>query len=1213
MPFEKVDQAIPNFPELENRILDLWDRRRVFERTLEITRGKPEFVFYEGPPTANGLPHNGHVLTRAIKDLFPRYMTMRGHHVERRAGWDTHGLPVEVEVEKELGIRGREAILEFGVDRFARRCMNSVFRYTEEWEHLTRRIGFWVDLSEAYVTYHKSYVESVWWALSTLFERGLLYKGKKSVWWWAQGGTALSAGEVGNAYKTVDDPSVFVTLPLRNGEASLVVWTTTPWTLPSNMFAAVHPEFDYAYVEDAESGEVLIVADVLVDALSQSLGRELSRLKSVKGQALVGLRYHPPFDAFVRDHRDDRYWQVVAGNRGTSSAPQYFVTLDGGTGIVHIAPAFGEDDWKLWRGLQQDVGELDMFCAVRPDGKLDHRLADVGLEGMWVKDADKKITKYLKEQGRLLKADVYRHEYPFCWRSENDPLIQYVRDAWFVRTTDHIDRIIENNREVIWMPDHIKDGRMGDFLEGNVDWALSRERFWGTPLNIWACTLCDHRVAPKSCDDIKARNPDAFNAFERAQAEDPSLSEHLVVHKPWIDHVELPCPQCGGTMRREPEVIDVWFDSGCMPFAQLGYPHRPGSKEAFAHSFPADFISEGVDQTRGWFYSLMAVNNLVFPDAPRPVPFKRCIVLGHVLDKTGKKESKSKGNYTPPEMILDAVRLEFGVLSDEAMKKAKVTPKKGRALIAQDDYEGMDLRQDTKVQARGPSEAARTLVVQAERRLPRRVVALHADDRHALGLRACPPDIKPALVPSLQKDQRLALALEEVPAPGADAFRWFFYASNPPWNSTRHALTNVRTQQKELPIKLRNVYSFFVTYANIDRFDPVKDESSRRPAPKRALLDRWILSELEMTKREVVEHMDQFRSYEATQVLHRFVEGLSNWYVRRSRDRFWAAGREQDKLDALWTLYQCLHDSSLLLAPFLPFGAEDMYQNLVVGPYRQAEIPDSVHLRLYPTGDVRQVDESLSADMADVRALVSLGLQVRATHKLKTRQMLREAKIVLARPERWESLRAYEDIMKDELNVRELSFLQEADAFVSYRVKPNFKTLGKRLGARMKAAQAVLAGLEPSAVVHRLESGEAVELDLDGDTVRLGPDDVVTSLEAKEGFAAAGDQTGVVVLDTTLDEALLDEGRFRELLAKVQSRRKELQLDFTDRIVLHVYGSERILDVCRDRSETLQRETLTVQLSLEPLTSKLREKLKEASLETTQVDGEPVVLRVERA
>jgi isoleucyl-tRNA synthetase len=1207
MPFEKVDQAIPNFPELENRILKLWEERRVFERTLEMTRGKPEFVFYEGPPTANGLPHNGHVLTRVIKDLFPRYQTMRGHHVERRAGWDTHGLPVEVEVEKELRIRGREAILDYGVDRFSRRCMDSVFKYTEEWEHLTKRIGFWVDLDTAYVTYHKSYVESVWWALSQLFERGLLYKGHKSVWWWAQGGTALSAGEVGNAYKTVDDPSVYVKFPLRDEAASLVVWTTTPWTLPSNMFAAVHPDFDYAYAEDPETGDVLVMAEALVPTLAGKLGRELEIRRRLKGAELVGKRYRPPFDAFSKDVEDERYWSVVAGDRSMSGVPQYFVTLDSGTGVVHIAPAFGEDDWKLWRAHQSKVGELDMFCAVRPDGSLDERMAGLGLDGVWVKDADKTIIRDLKQRELLIKQETYRHEYPFCWRSDRDPLIQYVREAWFVRTTERIDAIIDNNQAVAWMPEHIRDGRMGDFLEGNVDWALSRERFWGTPLNIWVCQSCQHMEAPSSCADIEARNPGAFAAFRAAQAEDPSLAEHLIVHKPWIDAVELPCTECGGTMKREPEVIDVWFDSGCMPFAQLGYPHAEGSEAAFEKSFPADFISEAVDQTRGWFYSLQAVNNLVFPEAPSPKPFKRCIVLGHVLDKAGKKESKSSGNYTPPEIILDAVRMEFGVWSAEAAERAGVSPKKGRALIALEDFEGMDLRPGAKLQAydRTRPDVRRTLEVEANKKLPRRVVVLPEDEQTALERAPCPDDVRVAEVPKLPPSQRVVLELDTVPAPGADAFRWFFFAANPPWNSTRHSLANVRTLQKELPIKLRNVYAFFVTYANIDGFDPVKDEGQKRPAEERPMLDRWLASELERTKIQVTEHMDAFRSYEATQVLSAFVEGLSNWYVRRARDRFWAPGRAQDKLDALWTLYESLRDVTLLLAPFLPFTAEDLYQNLVRGPYGD-ELPDSVHLRLFPAGDPSRVDEALSRDMADVRALVSLGLQVRASHKLKTRQMLAEAKVVLADPSRAAAIGAYEDLIKDELNVRELVFIDKADDFVEFRTKPNFRVLGKRLGPRMKQVQKALAAMPAAEAVAALDAG-GVELELDGGPVKLGPQEVEVAVEAKKGFAAASERVGVVILDTTLDEGLIAEGLFREVLAKIQAYRKELQLDFADRIELGLEGDPSLVALCRERAETLSGEVLAATVHFGDEASRVAETAKDVD-----VDGRPLGLRVRR-
>ena len=1209
MAFAKVKQAVPNFPELENRILELWKTRAVFERSLEASRGRPEFVFYEGPPTANGLPHNGHVLTRVIKDLFPRYMTMRGYHVPRRAGWDTHGLPVEVEVEKELGISGKEAIVAYGVDRFAKKCMQSVFRYTEEWEHLTERIGFWVNLDEAYVTYHKRYIESVWWALSQLFKKGLLYQGHKVVWWWAQGGTALSSGEVGNAYKTVDDPSVYVRFPLEGEEASLVVWTTTPWTLPSNMFAAVHADFDYAYVRDEDSGHTLVLAEPLVETLADKLGRPLAVEKRVKGSDLIGRRYRPPFDVYARDlpEGDARYFRVVAGNKARTGTPQWFVTLEAGTGVVHLAPAFGEDDWKVWRNEQMKDASVGMFCAVRPDGKFDDRLAALGLEGVWVKDADRALEEDLGARGLLVHREVFRHEYPFCWRADDDPLIQYARDAWFIRTTDRIDQIIENNRQVTWMPDHIREGRFGDFLGSNVDWALSRERFWGTPLNIWTCAECDHQEAPASCAEIEERNPNAFAHFREAQKKDPELTEDLIVHKPWIDEVTYPCPGCGGTLRRVPEVIDCWFDSGCMPFAQLGYPHVPGSREAFLRAFPADFISEAIDQTRGWFYSLMAISNLLFEDAPTPHSYKRCIVLGLVLDKQGKKESKSRGNYTPPEVILDAVAMEFAPVDPEVAPYARdLKPKAGEGWIAREDLEGLDLTDGNPVRVyrRDTPDVVRMIRLRAHRKLPRRVIALAAEDRAALGLAFAPPETKPALVPTLPADQRVRVESTGVPAPGADAFRWFFYASNPPWNNTRHALSNVRTLQKELPIKLRNVYSFFVTYANIDGFDPVADEGSQRPAAERSLLDRWILSELEKTKRAVVKYMDEFQSYPATQVLSDLVEGLSNWYVRRSRERFWAEGREQDKLDAYWTLYRCLRDLAVMLAPFIPFSAEDMYQNLVVRPYGEGH-PDSVHLLLYPSGDASRIDESLSRDMAEVRALVSLGLQVRAKEKLKTRQPLAAAEIVLSDPARAEALSAYLDIMKEELNVRRVDFIRRAEAYVSYRVKPNFATLGKRLGPLMKATQKAVAAQPVDTLRAALDADGRVSLDVEGTLVDLERDDLVVSVVANEGYAAASDAEGVVILDTTLDDGLLADGLFREVLSRIQARRKELALDYAARIRLGLSGNERVIAICRARAEELKRETLTVDLVLGDTVG--------GEPAVTRVDGETLQIDIEVA
>ncbi|MEL6184818.1 MAG: class I tRNA ligase family protein, partial [Myxococcota bacterium] len=784
-------------------------------------------------------------------------------------------------------------------------------------------------------------------------------------------------------------------------------------------------------------------------------------------------------------------------------------------------------------------------------------------------------------------------------------LIQYARDAWFIKTTAQIDRVLDNNQGVAWMPDHIKNGRMGDFLEGNVDWALSRERFWGTPLNIWACEDCGTMEAPASCAAIQARNPDAFAKFEAAKAKDPSLSEDLMVHKPWIDDVTMSCRVCDGTMRRVPEVIDCWFDSGCMPFAQLGYPHAEGSKKAFEQSFPADFISEAIDQTRGWFYSLMMVSNLVFDERPPVHPYRRCIVLGHVLDKAGKKESKSSGNYTPPEVILDAVRMEFTPVSLEAKgaKGAKLPPE-GTALIGREDLDGLDLQEKAEVALyrKEASGERRKVRLKVHKSLPRRVLILSEADQAALGVESTRDVVMPKEVPRLPENRRVTIESEGLPAPGADAFRWFFFASNPPWNNTRHALSNVRGLQKELPIKLRNVFAFFITYANIDAFDPVQDEEHRRKPSERASLDRWVLSELEKTKLSVTEHMDAYRSYEATQVLTDFVDGLSNWYVRRSRDRFWAEGRGQDKLDAYWTLYQCLRDLTLLLAPFLPFMAEDMYQALVYEPYGEG-MPDSVHLRSFPGGDVSAVDEPLSRDMAEVRALVSLGLQVRASHKVKIRQPLAEAEVILSDASARARLEPYVEVMKDELNVKAIHFVERADDLVSYSVKPNFKSLGSRLGKQMKSAARRLAEAEPVEVLRALESDGGYELRLEAGEVRLGPEDVVVQVTAKEGFAAASGAVGVVVLKVELDDALVAEGRFREVLSKVQARRKALDLEFDARIRLGLEGDAELLSVCEAQAELLKSETLAADLSLgAPVEGEVHE---------VEVEGRPLRITVQ--
>ncbi len=1191
MPSPRFERVTPvtDFPEAEARVRAFWRERNIAARSLEHRRGGPRFVFYEGPPTANGLPHNGHVLTRVMKDVFPRYKAMRGFDVPRRAGWDTHGLPVEIEVEKELRISGKQAIVAYGVEPFVRRCLDSVFLYTEEWTQITDKLAFWLDVENAYVTYHQSYVESVWWALSELFKKDLLYRGYKVVWWWAQGGTVLSAAEVGEGYRTVDDPSVYVRFPLRDDpQTSLLVWTTTPWTLPSNALAAVKPDVDYAVVRDGERR--LIVAEALLPALREKREGELAVERTLRGAELVGRRYVPPFDWFERERPELDFWRVVAAD---------FVALDAGTGVVHIAPAFGEVDFELLRAEQRENPELPLLCAIVPDGSFDPEIAPAKYADRWVKECDGDLTRELKRRELLWHAEQIRHEYPFCVRSEEDPLIQYARPAWYIRTSEHVEEVLANNAKVNWLPETIRDGRFGDFLRNNVDWALSRERFWGTPLNVWINDETGALDAPASVDEILARNPDAFAAFEAARAADPELSPHLRVHKPWIDAVTWTVPGEPGVYRRVPEVIDAWFDSGSMPFAQWGYPHR--GAEAFEANFPADFISEAIDQTRGWFNSLIWISTLLFPDRPLPRPYRTCVVLGHVADREGKKESKSKGNYTPPEVILDRVRLEFAVV-----EPGEPLPR-GTAAIAREDYEGLDLHGEScgvRAYRDDAPESGIDLTLRPAR-MPRRIVALGEADRAALGVDAQRDvhEILPREVPRLPATSKLWIEDPSSSAPGADAFRWFFYASNPPWNPTRHSLGGVRAQQRELPLKLRNVYAFFTIYADIDGFDPSNQTcaAGRRAPSERALIDRWILSELALTNSVVIQQMDEFRVYDATVALTDFVDALSNWYVRRCRSRFWASGLDADKLDVHWTLYECLVALARLLAPFLPYATEQMWQNLVRRPFAEREA-ESVHLCDYPEPDGASVDRALSRSMGAVRDLVSLGLQVRTAQKLRVRQPLAAAELVLAEPELAAALADHRELIRDELNVREVHFVPNADDYVTYNITPNFRALGPRVGKRMPALKRALADADGAALLAQLAADGRVALAVDGEALTLGPDEIGVSLKARPGFAAAAGPAGVVVLSTTLSEDLIAEGLFREVLNRIQTFRKELDLEYTGRIRLTLAAAPSLLDAVRPRLEELCSEALAVEVALDSAPEP------GAHRREVSVDGEPLTI-----
>ncbi len=1149
MSTESFPKLLPTV-ELEADVLAYWKREDIFEKGLELSRDRPQYTFYEGPPTANGTPHNGHVLTRVIKDLVPRYFTMRGYHVPRKGGWDTHGLPVEVEVEKVLDIHGKEAIEAYGLERFNRKCMESVFTYVKEWETLTERIGFWVDLDQAYVTFHRYYVESVWWALSKLFEKGLLYQGHKVVWWWPQGGTALSAAEVGLGYKTVKDPSITARFRVVGQPGvSLMAWTTTPWTLPSNIALAVKPGAAYAYVQVGD--EQLIVAESLVghpDLAEALAGGEI--VKTVPAEELVGLRYEPLY-RFAEPEGDKAYLVITAD----------YVTLDTGTGVVHQAPAFGEEDYATGQ-----KNGLAFLCLVGPDGKF---VPGTGfLEGRFCKDCDGDIIKDLHARGLLATAKKVEHEYPFCWRVDKDPLIQYARPAWFIKTTALNAEALANNKAVNWLPEHIKEGRFGDFLRNNVDWALSRERFWGTPLNIWECDGCEHKVAPPSSDAIKALNPDAF---------DESIDVNLQIHKPWVDDITLPCEQCGGTMNRVPEVIDCWFDAGCMPFAQHGFPHK-GQAE-FAASFPADFISEAVDQTRGWFYALLMISTLLFDEQtcdeyglehrPFPHPYRSCIVLGHVCDPEGKKESKSKGNYVPPDLVIMG-RTKLFVQADDSLKP-------GQLGMMDSQVRSLDLNKGAKIELSASEDAERRgFTVVKARVKAKETVHLHPDDIAAMGL-----------------DDRVWIHAPFDP-PGADAFRWLFYAASPAWTNTRLSLRAVRDGQREFLIRLRNVHQFFSIYANIAGFDPAVP--APRPVGERALLDRWILHELDQLIGRVQGTMDDLLIYDAARAIQDFVDGLSNWYVRRSRARFWGEG--DDTQDALYTLYEVLEELTRVIAPFVPFLAEGLYRSLVLAPGIDA--PASVHHCAFPVQRPERGAPELATDMALIRELASLGLAARAKVGVRVRQPLGAAEVVLADPTRAAGLLPLVALIQDELNVREVRFTEDPERFVSFEVKPNFRALGKRLGKDMKACAKVLGSMPGSEVRRQVLEG-GLELELSGNVVTLTEDDVLIQVQPRGAFEAAGSRLALVALSTELDDDLREEGMSREVISRIQGLRKELDLHFTDRIRVGLGGDPALTAAVRRFWDYVARETLAVELLEAP-----------ASAQVLDVDGLELRLWAER-
>ena len=1014
--YDKVSTSL-NFVEREKEVLNFWKENHIVEKTFESRQGSDVFTFFDGPPTANGRPHIGHVETRAIKDLIPRYKTMKGYQVTRKAGWDTHGLPVELEVEKQLGINGKPQIEQYGIEPFIQKCKESVWKYKTEWEQMSDRVGYWADMEHPYVTYDDNYIESEWWSLKRIAEKGLLYKGHKVVPYCPRCGTALSSHEVAQGYKDVTETSVYVKFKVKGAENTyLLAWTTTPWTLPSNVALVVNAVEDYVYAE--KDGLTYIMAAALCASV---LGEDAKVVKTVKGQELVGMDYEPlyPFAGQTKQ----RGWYVVADS---------YVTLTDGTGIVHTAPAFGEDDARVGR-----ENNLPFVQMVNTQGKFVDEVTPWA--GMFVKDADPLIIEEMKQTGKLYAAVPYTHSYPFCWRC-NTPLLYYARASWFIKMTEVRDKLVANNRKVNWYPDNIKEGRMGNFLENVIDWGLSRERYWGTPLPVWVCDDCDHMHVIGSKAELRELGD--------------NVPEDLELHKPYVDKITLKCEKCGGVMHRVPEVIDCWYDSGSMPFAQWHYPFE--NKEIFEKNFPAQFISEAVDQTRGWFYTLEAISTLLFDRNP----FENCIVMGLVQDKDGIKMSKHIGNVISPWDVLDKQ--------------------------------------------------------------------------------------------------------------GADAVRWYFYASAAPWLPSRFSHEAVSELQRKYMGTLWNTYAFFVLYANIDNFDPKQVKGDL----KLTVMDRWVLSKLNTLIKTVDENLDGYKITEAARALSDFTDELSNWYVRRGRDRYWGSGMTEDKTAAYMTLYTVLVTMAKLTAPFTPFMAESIYQNLVRKV--DADAPESVHLCDFPVCDEKAIDKALEDDMEVVLKAVNLGRAARNSANLKIRQPLAAmyVKSESALPEEMVAL------IEDELNVKDVRFVTDARHFTTYQIKPQMRTLGPRYGKLLGKIGKHLAEADGNAVVDMLDAGKNYEFELDGTTVSLAREDMLIAPMQKPGYVAQSEGDFTVVLDSNITDELRREGYLREVISKVQTMRKEAGFEVTDRIAVYAAGSALIEDVIRTGEQTLKEGVLAVEVTV---------------------------------
>ncbi|WP_312201039.1 isoleucine--tRNA ligase [Anaerospora hongkongensis] len=1023
-----------NFVEMEKSILALWEEEGIIAKSFKMNEGKEYFTFYDGPPTANGSPHIGHVVTRVIKDLIPRYKVMKGYRVLRKAGWDTHGLPVELEVEKKLGISGKPEIEKYGVEDFVKQCKESVFTYATQWKEMSERVAFWIDMENPYVTYHNEYIESVWWSLKQLWDKDLLYKGHKIVPYCPRCGTALSSHEVAQGYKDVKDSSAYVKFRLKGENAAILVWTTTPWTLPSNVALAVNQSYDY--VEVIYQEEHVILAKERLSILES----EYELVREFKGEALLGKEYEPMF-CFAQPEKKAYY--VVHGD---------FVTLSDGTGIVHIAPAYGEDDNRL--GQKYDLPLINLVDA---QGNFVEEVTP--WQGMFVKKADEKILAFLKETGVLLKAEKYLHSYPFCWRCDT-PLLYYPRVSWFVRMSSLREQLLENNDKINWYPDNIKKGRFGNFLENVIDWGLSRERYWGTPLPIWECE-CGHR--------------ECIGSIAELQEKGLNVPDDLDLHKPYIDKQQLNCAQCGNKMQRVSEVIDCWYDSGSMPFAQYHYPFE--NRELFEQNFPAQFISEAVDQTRGWFYTLLAISTAVFGKSS----FENCVVLGHVLDKQGLKMSKHKGNVLSPFTVLDNQ--------------------------------------------------------------------------------------------------------------GADALRWYFYTASAPWLPSRFYEEAVIEAQRKFLNTLWNVYSFYVLYAEIDQFDPAKYQGRQSGH----VMDRWIISKLKTLINKVDEYLHSYKITGAAQLIEEFTDELSNWYVRRNRVRYWSMDMTEDKIDAYVTLHTVLKKLVIVAAPFVPFITEEIYRNLVFG--LNTNEPESVHLCLWPEYDASQVDAKLEKEMELAYRICGLGRSARNLANIKNRQPLPKM-LVSTR----ELADYYIDIIKEELNIKEVVVNANMSDYVSYTVKPNLPVLGKTYGKLLTGIKKAIAEADQMELALQVSAGQSLTIQVEGTAIELNSDNLLVTMNGLEGFAVASEGEVGVVLDTHISEELKREGYAREIISKLQNMRKDSSFEVVDKITVYMAGNALLEAIVQQYKEYIMSETLAVDIVFEA----------EGDYTEVNINGEKLQLAVAR-